>query len=273
MHRRKSRRHVRLTDEADIEFPAMWPVCGRQLGSRLWARAASLGRGLATGSGEIEVLTATAVSEVSKLGGAIAGRIRKDSRTSIRCVGHQAAFRSVKAVVNASEYLSQDDSAPKGRMLGIQVAEMDGRREGGNELRLQIGPVMLQDSVAASGASDSSGSSGSRSHDLLISGKTAPGKAAAAMAAAMRPMGGGHGRCPLVRAMGSMAVHRALVTGHLAQKYLDNDRRGVRFCLIPYFSRHIATEDGKKQLVLRLQHLPSEASALKGKDPAGKALT
>lgn len=42
------------------------------------------------------------------------------------CVGHQAAFRSVKAVVNASEYLSQDDSAPKGRMLGIQVAEIDG---------------------------------------------------------------------------------------------------------------------------------------------------
>ena len=28
--------------------------------------------------------------------------------------------------MNASEYLSQDDSAPKGRMLGIQVAEMDG---------------------------------------------------------------------------------------------------------------------------------------------------
>ena len=40
------------------------------------------------------------------------------------------------------------------------------------------------------------------STDLLVGNATMPAKAAAAMAGAMRPQGGGHGKFPLVRAMG-----------------------------------------------------------------------
>lgn len=54
--------------------------------------------------------------------------------------------------------------------------------------------------------------------DLLVGNGTVPAKAAAAMAGALRPQGGGHGKYPLVRAMGSTAVHRAMVSGMLAQR-------------------------------------------------------
>ena len=94
-----------------------------------------------------------------------------------------------------------------------------------------------------------------RSVELLIGAKTPPGKAAAAMAGALRPMGGGHGKYPLVRGIGAAAIHRALVSAYLAQKYLDTDDRGVRFLVVPSFQQEPSTETEsgyQSQLILRL---------------------
>lgn len=101
------------------------------------------------------------------------------------------------------------------------------------------------------------------STDLLVGNATIPAKAAAAMAGAMRPQGGGHGKFPLVRAMGSVAAHRAMISGMLAQRYLDNDERGIRFCIVPYWSREMASEQNSKQLVFRLIHLPKKNTPAK----------
>ena len=73
------------------------------------------------------------------------------------------------------------------------------------------------------------------------------------MAGALRPMGGGHGKYPLVRGIGTIAIHRALVAAYLAQNYLDNDDRGVRFLVVPRFVQE-ETQTGsgfRNQLVLK----------------------
>ena len=170
-------------------------------------------------------------------------------------MGAKAAFQSVKAVVNACGYLANDSGAPLDRFLGLQVTSeeapegREGGREGreGRELQLLVVPASLpreelelKEKVYT---------------DLLVGNATEAKKAAAAMAGALRPQGGGHGKHPVVRAMGSQAVHRALLAAMLAQKYLDSDGRGVRFCVVPYFSRELAQEPSSKQLVLRLVRL------------------
>lgn len=43
------------------------------------------------------------------------------------CVGAKAAFQSIKALVNATGYLSHDEGAPEGRHLGIQVLPQSSR--------------------------------------------------------------------------------------------------------------------------------------------------
>lgn len=216
------------------------------------------GRSISTSS---DALTASAASDTVRLGGAIAARVRQDGHTSIRCVGAKAAFQSIKALVNATGYLSHDEGAPEGRHLGIQVlpqsskapeAEGQGSQEGPRELRLHIEPVVVPADALTLGAGGHT--------DLLVGANTVAGKAAAAMAGAMRPQGGGHGKYPVVRAMGSVAAHRALVAGMLAQRYLDNDGRGVRFCILPYWSRELASEKNSKQLVFRLIHIPKKES-------------
>ena len=43
--------------------------------------------------------------------------------TSLGCIGAKATFQSIKALVNASGYLSQDEGVPSGSHLGIQVEQ------------------------------------------------------------------------------------------------------------------------------------------------------
>ena len=38
-------------------------------------------------------------------------------------MGPKAAFQSIKALVNATSYLTHDEGAPQGRHLGIQVLQ------------------------------------------------------------------------------------------------------------------------------------------------------
>ena len=86
----------------------------------------------------------------------------------------------------------------------------EGEERKGRELRFNVLPIQLpaeELKIPSSGGYT----------DLLVGTGTIAGKAAAAMAGAMRPQGGGHGKYPVVRAMGSVAVHRAMVAGLLAQ--------------------------------------------------------
>lgn len=197
------------------------------------------------------VLTAGAKTDLVRLGGAIAARVREDGHTTIRCVGAQAAFASIKAVVNATGFLRHDEGVTDEHHLGIQVLSSSKNTEGSEEdlrreMRMRIEPVV----VSADALVVKPGETGHT--DLLVGNATVPGKAAAAMAGAMRPQGGGHGKYPLIRAMGSKAAHLALVASMLAQRYLDNDDRSVRFCVLPYWSRELASEKNSKQLVFRL---------------------
>eukprot|EP00438_Fugacium_kawagutii_P031450 Skav200326 [mRNA] locus=scaffold1760:181901:182614:- [translate_table: standard] len=196
------------------------------------------------------VLTAGAKTDLVRLGGAIAARVREDGHTTIRCIGAQAAFASIKAVVNAQGFLSHDEGVTDEHHLGIQVLSSSKSTEGSEdprrEMRMRIEPVV----VSADALAVKPGETGHT--DLLVGNATVPSKAAAAMAGAMRPQGGGHGKYPVVRAMGSKAAHLALVASMLAQRYLDNDDRSVRFCVLPYWSRELASEKNSKQLVFRL---------------------
>ncbi|CAE7252195.1 nsun2 [Symbiodinium necroappetens] len=181
-----------------------------------------------------DILTASAATDVARLGGAIAARLRQVGSASIRCIGPKAAYRSVKSVVNASDYLSRDPDALEDRFLGMEVSESKARSreqaEHSNELHLRVHPVQLP-----AGAFQKS----KPAVELLVGASTQPGKAAAAMAGALRPMGGGHGKYPLVRGIGTIAIHRALVAAYLAQNYLDNDDRGVRFLVVPRFVQEV----------------------------------
>lgn len=219
-------------------------------------------RWLPSRSTSTAVLTAGAKTDLVRLGGAIAARVREDGHTTIRCVGAQAAFTSIKAVVNATGFLSHDEGVTDAHHLGIQVLSSSKNTEGSedpqremHEMRMRIEPVV----VSADAFAVKAGETGHT--DLLIGNSTVPSKAAAAMAAAMRPQGGGHGKYPLVRAMGSIAAHRALLASLLAQRYLDNDDRSVRFCVLPYWSRELASEKNSKQLVFRLIPLSKKGRA------------
>ncbi|CAE7040375.1 unnamed protein product [Symbiodinium sp. CCMP2592] len=206
-----------------------------------------------------DVLTASAATDVARLGGAIAAHVRQVGSASIRCIGPKAAYRSVKSVVNASDYLSRDPDALEDRFLGMEVSKRKARRreesepaEHSNELHLRVHPVQLP-----AGAFQKS----KPAVELLVGASTQPGKAAAAMAGALRPMGGGHGKYPLVRGIGTLAIHRALVAAYLAQTYLDNDDRGVRFLVVPRFVQE-ETQTGsgfRNQLVLRLVRWAADA--------------
>ncbi|CAE7735024.1 unnamed protein product [Symbiodinium sp. CCMP2456] len=109
-------------------------------------------------------------------------------------------------------------------------ARSRGQAEHSNELYLRVYPVRLP-----AGAFQKS----KPAVELLVGASTQPGKAAAAIAGALRPMGGGHGKYPLVRGIGTLAIHRALVAAYLAQNYLDNDDRGVRFLVVPRFVQEV----------------------------------
>ena len=120
---------------------------------------------------------------------------------------------------------------------------------------LRVRPVHLPADAFRKKIKAASDSHPERSMDLLIGATTQPGKAAAAMAGALRPMGGSHGKYPLIRGIGTAAVHRALVSARLAQTYLDNDGRGVRFLVVPSFEQEPSTQTGsgyQNQLVMRL---------------------
>ena len=48
----------------------------------------------------------------------------------------------------------------------------------------------------------------------------------------------------------------SITFGAALRTYLDNDDRGVRFCIVPYWSVELASEQNSKQLILRLVPLP-----------------
>ncbi|CAE8636989.1 unnamed protein product [Polarella glacialis] len=218
-------------------------------------------------------LVASASSDVAKLGGAVAARVRDSGRASIRCIGAKAAFRSIKALVNASEYLKQDPGAATGSVLGAKVSEL---QEGGDEdagdagrsriMLLEVEPLILPSGGAQNEGSRSSGSKPASAdrqptRDLIVGAQTQASRAAAAMAGALRPQGGGHGEMPVVRAIGATAVHTSLVAAGLAQRYLDNDGRGIRFVVVPSFEAEESTTTGsgaQRQLVLRLVRVGPE---------------
>lgn len=214
-------------------------------------------------------LIAGANSDVGRLGGAIAARMRKSNQARISCIGPKAAYCSIKAVVTASDYLRQDPGACANTSLGVQITESSGKAESGAEAEGQLQRSVMHLDVEIlklpdgwPGAADqavqeapSSSRKREKTHDLIVGAKTQAGSAAAAMAGALRPKGGGHGDIPAVRAIGAVAVHRAMVATSLARRYLDTDDRDVDFMVVPNFElEHSAgTGSGKqKQLVLRL---------------------
>lgn len=186
---------------------------------------------------------ATATSDIAKLGGAAASRVRKDGHVDVRSVGPKASYRAVKALVNASEYLAQDDDAPAERWLALQIS-----REA-LEVPVPESEPARRTLFLLSARPRRRPPTSPEARNLIVSAQTNAGKAAAAMASAMRPAEGSQAR---VLAMGTEAVYQALFSVQMAQAYLDNDGRGVRFVVFAAFEEVELRQKRAKQLVLRM---------------------
>lgn len=234
-------------------------------------RGAAVGTG--TGGLTAEELTATADSDVARLGGAIAAAVRQHGRVKIRSVGAKAAYRAIKALVNASEYLREDQGAPKDRVLAAELSEQVVLQNGKDE------DAAPEERAAPSAEASAAASPQSRNEsqvkrtvmfiearamvglpavascrELIVSANTNVGRSAGAIASAIRPAGEGEAA---VRAMGNVAVHKAMVSAAMARAYLSNDGRGVRFVVVPSFEeqQQEGASGGRriKQLVLRMR--------------------
>eukprot|EP00747_Dinoflagellata_sp_TGD_P138673 gnl/TRDRNA2_/TRDRNA2_175807_c7_seq2.p1 gnl/TRDRNA2_/TRDRNA2_175807_c7~~gnl/TRDRNA2_/TRDRNA2_175807_c7_seq2.p1 ORF type:complete len:232 (+),score=39.35 gnl/TRDRNA2_/TRDRNA2_175807_c7_seq2:92-787(+) len=183
-------------------------------------------------------------ADVAKLGGAIAARVREFGRATMRSIGSKAAFRGVKAVVNASEYLREDQGADKGQVLAVRVSESPEEHEpvgGGDPVRRTV--MTMEARLRPSPSPDL------RATNLIVGAQTNAGRAAAAVAHSLRPEGG----AAAVRALGATAVHQSLIATALAQKYLDNDDKGVKCAVVPSFESSKEPGEGpKRQLVLQI---------------------
>lgn len=193
-----------------------------------------------------ERLVASADVEIGKLGGAIAGRVRKSGRVTVRSIGSKAAYRCIKAIVTATDYVRQDGGNSSSSALAVRLAEQVSTEDGDDGARrtVMIFEAELRDLPGPQ--------SGSASRELIIGAQTNAGKAAAAIAAVMRQ---GKDAAALIRAMGANAVHQALISAALAQKYLNNDGDGVKFVVVPTFEDKNEPPKGVKpikQLVLRV---------------------
>uniref|UniRef100_A0A7S4UX67 Uncharacterized protein n=1 Tax=Alexandrium monilatum TaxID=311494 RepID=A0A7S4UX67_9DINO len=226
--------------------PGLWRLPGVpqvvQAGRHILQRGAA-----AQASDEDENLVATAEAEVAKLGGAIAARVRSFGRASVRSIGSKAAYRCLKAVVNAADYLRQDAGASPDRVLAVSLSEQVARQSDAADAAKRT--VMIFEAELREAPP---GGEGQASKELIVGAATNAGRAAAAIAAVMRQ---GQGAGALVRAIGANAVHQALVSAALARKYLENDGDGVRFVVVPSFEDQNSPPKGVKpirQLVFRI---------------------
>lgn len=118
-------------------------------------------------------------SPSAKVGGAIAAHVRRDGLVVVRSVGAKAAYRAIKALANASEYLQEDAGASPERPLAVSFSEVtvpQSARPGEPTRTVLLSEARLADLPAP----------GLTPQELIVSAGTNAGKAAAAIAAAMR---------------------------------------------------------------------------------------
>jgi len=196
---------------------------------------------------EVRSLMASATADVSKLGGAVAARLRQSGSAVIGAVGPQAAYRSIKAVVSATEYLRQDEGAPRDQSLAMRLSERpvpqkldDGGGFRRTVMTFEVEPHQVSEVPRPV------------TRDIIVGAQTNAGKAAAAVAGIMKQDKTATAR---TKAMGAAAIHQALVAHSLAQEYLNKDGHGVKFVILPQFEdmEGNSQKPGKpvKQLVLK----------------------
>jgi len=164
-------------------------------------------------------------------------------------LGPRLPTRGVKAVVNAADYLRNDEGAPQDRVLSVQLTEQV-EAQGGEDVEARRTVMIIMAEPRQGLSTSSSSAEAAVSKELIVGAQTNAGRAAAAIAAVMRQ---DVKAIAVVRAMGAIAVHQALVSMALAQKYLNNDGAGVEFVVVPAFEdKSPPTKGGKptKQLVL-----------------------
>jgi len=229
-------------------WTSRWEVASAALASAPASRSFSTDGALG-GSEDPEVrpLMASANADVSKLGGAIAARLRQTGNAVIGAVGPQAAYRSIKAVVSATDYLRQDEGAPRNQLLAMRLSERpvpqkldDGGSFRRTVMTFEVEPHHVPDVP------------GPVAKDIIVGAQTNAGKAAAAVAGVMKQDKSASSR---TKAMGATAIHQALIAHSLAQDYLNKDGQGVKFVILPLFEDMPgeSQKPGKpvKQLVLR----------------------
>jgi len=182
-------------------------------------------------------------SDVAGVGGAVAARIRRFGRATLRSMGPNAAYRAVKAAVNASEYLQEDNDWVGNHSLALTIHEEYIQDDTPVRRKVLVMEARLSAVHGNSGSSVAGPRAMDVSQSLVVGAHTNAGKAAAAVAHKLRPRNG-----PLtVRAMGAKAVHQALIAAAFAQRYLDTDSDNVKFVVTPRFEE---AGDKQKQLML-----------------------
>eukprot|EP00927_Polykrikos_kofoidii_P014822 TRINITY_DN16543_c0_g1_i2.p1 TRINITY_DN16543_c0_g1~~TRINITY_DN16543_c0_g1_i2.p1 ORF type:complete len:283 (-),score=58.74 TRINITY_DN16543_c0_g1_i2:181-993(-) len=225
----------------------------------------------AAASPEDTRLQVRANTEVGLVAGAIAHRVRQHGLATVRAIGAKATYHGLKAVICAGEYLQQDEgAAARNEVLALRVFEVTEAFGEKEEKRT----VMHMEATHRKRGADKQRDGAPRS--LIVGANTNAGKAAAAIASALRgtPNAGGSGgdgaatatsstqgilRAADVRAMGAAAIHQALVSSVVAQQYLDTDGRGVKLVVVPRFEPYEDTgavgaatkqPSSKRQLIL-----------------------
>jgi len=168
-------------------------------------------------------------------------------------------------MINAAEYLQLERGTDKGEVLGIWLSEevvevgesgtaSEGRRT-----------VMVFEAAWCRIASVSPVRTGSK--HLIVGAKTNPAQAAGAIAHAVRQESDD---MPVVLAMGSTAMHQALIALSSARRFLHKEGRGEDFIVTPAFEEKESQQPGAsghqsggkpvKQLVLKLMRVAGDQS-------------
>lgn len=240
--------------------PLPWPQAPRSFCAAVPAEASKATKNSRAQDEETSFVRAD--TDPAALGGAVAARLRKLGAARVRAVGSKAAYRGMKGLVNADDYLKQDEGAPAGRRVVVIVHQ---KAEAESLLHGEVKRTVV--TMEASLSTDVPNSS-APPRLVKIGAETNPGKAAAAMKIGLKESSREAG--VMIRAMGAVAVHKALMAAIYCQQYLQTDGDGITFVVVPGFELMEPTASGadggeaapKKQMVLRLYRTdtPTRAS-------------
>jgi len=182
------------------------------------------------------VVTVSMTGSVPAVAGAIAASVRKVGHAEVRSINSKASHLGIKAVVSAGEYLSKDGTISSGQVLAVNVARAAGEQVNMPTYAGNAAPTVMLMSARVL----------PRSNEVEVmnslGANTNAGRAAGAIAEIIRS----EGSVASIQALGAAAVFNALKSAAIAQTYLDDDGKGKKCYIIPYYQENASHTDGRE---------------------------